>query len=612
LSHDSVQCIHEDRQGDIWIGTLVGLNHFDPDSKTFVRYLNDLNDPHSLSFNFVQTIYEDSSGFLWVGTLGGGLNRYDRSTRRFTRFQHNLEDPFCISDDRILFIHEYPYKNENALWIGTGNGLNIYEYNTGHFISFTEKDGLSNNVVYAALEDRERNIWISTNGGLSQFNPKTKTFKNYDVKDGLQSNEFNVGACCRSHTGRMYFGGVNGMTVFHPEEFRNNPYIPPVMITDFQIFNKSVPIDKNGSVLNKSVMDTEEITLSHRDYVFSLEFTALNFIRPDKNEYKYIMENFEKDWNYVKNRRFASYTNLPPGKYIFRVKASNNDGVWNETGTSLKIRILPPFWQTWWFRLIGLSLMLFSIVTAQQIRHRSILERNRKLEKRVMERTAELSKANQGLNDSLVEKEVLLKEIHHRVKNNMQVVSSMLRLQSEYIQDDQAREMFKESQNRVRSMALIHEKLYQSKDLAKIDFGEYVRHLTDSLFHSYGVESDSIQLEMDIQDIAMDIYHAIPCSLILNELLSNSLKYAFPDKKEGKILIRMRQDQGNKIKLTVADNGVGFPKDVDFKNTESLGLRLVNALVSQLKATIELKHRDGTHFSIEFEKPEPSSSPRSL
>ena len=254
---------------------------------------------------------------------------------------------------------------------------------------------------------------------------------------------------------------------------------------------------------------------------------------------------------------------------------------------------------------MSLFSVVLLIIMVYQIRTRAIREKSRQLEKSVAERTEELANANEVLNDSLAEKEVLLKEIHHRVKNNMQVISSMLRLQSGYIQDGQAREMFIESQHRVRSMALIHEKLYQSRDLAKVDFAEYIRHLTDYLFQSYGVKPDSVHLEMDIQKISMNIYYAIPLSLILNELVSNSLKYAFPDGIKGKIRVKMQQNQNKKIKLIVADNGVGFPQDLDFKNTESLGLQLVNTLVAQLEGTIEMENQEGTQFGIEFEKQDP-------
>jgi len=211
---------------------------------------------------------------------------------------------------------------------------------------------------------------------------------------------------------------------------------------------------------------------------------------------------------------------------------------------------------------------------------------------------AERKRAEEQIKASLKEKEVLLKEIHHRVKNNLQVISSLLNLQSPYIKDEQASEMFRESQNRVKSMALIHEKLYQSKDLGEIDFAEYIRKLTVNLFHSYGVDSSAIQLVLNISDILLDIDTAIPCGLIINELVSNSLKHAFPAGEKGEVCVNLSSNTDNKFKLIVSDNGVGFPEDLNFRNTESLGLQLVNTLINQLGGAIELDKSGGTAFKI--------------
>jgi two-component sensor histidine kinase len=231
-----------------------------------------------------------------------------------------------------------------------------------------------------------------------------------------------------------------------------------------------------------------------------------------------------------------------------------------------------------------------------------------------LERTAELARANEALQveiaerkraeeqikASLGEKEVLLKEVHHRVKNNLQVVSSMLQLQSKNIKDKETVEMFQESRNRVRSMALVHERLYQSKDLAKVDFAKYIRSLANYLCRSYGVNTNVIQLRTNLHDVSLGVDTAIPCGLILNELVSNSLKHAFPDGREGEIHIELRSDDNDKFTLMVSDNGVGLLEDLDFRNTESLGLQLVNTLVNQLEGTIELDRRDGTAFKITF------------
>ena len=246
-------------------------------------------------------------------------------------------------------------------------------------------------------------------------------------------------------------------------------------------------------------------------------------------------------------------------------------------------------------------------------------EAHDELERRVEERTAELSKANEMLKEqiterqqaeeqlkaSLKEKEVLLKEIHHRVKNNLQIISSLLNLQSDYIHDQQALGMFKESQNRIKSMTLIHEKLYQSPDLARIEFAQYLPDLTAQLFRSYGVNPDAITLKVNVEEISLGIDTAIPCGLLISELVSNSLKHAFGVSQEGEIHIDFRRDNDNKLTLMVSDNGVGFPKDIDFRHTESLGLQLVNTLAEQLEGTLELHSQGGTTFKLTFAELKP-------
>jgi two-component sensor histidine kinase len=212
----------------------------------------------------------------------------------------------------------------------------------------------------------------------------------------------------------------------------------------------------------------------------------------------------------------------------------------------------------------------------------------------------ERRKAEEQIKDSLKEKEMLLKEIHHRVKNNMTVISSLLKLQSDKIKDEQYKDIFNSSIDRIKSMALIHEKLYKSKDLAKVDFNDYLKDMINSMFMSYGLSSQKVALKTDVEDIAFGVDTAIPCGLIINELVSNSLKYAFPEDREGEIKVSLRRNDRAEVELTVSDNGVGMPEDVDFRKTDSLGLNLVNALVGQLQGKIELHRAKGTEFIITF------------
>jgi len=384
LSDDGIYFIRQDpvRNG-LWVGTRNGgLNYFDPDKGTFLHFRHSPDDPSSLSGDRTYTAYFDREGVLWVGCWGAGLNRLDFDSKTFTRFTSSPEDESTILDNNILCIHESVRDTVRRLWIGTPNGLSVMDVASETFTHYREEDGLPNNVIYGILEDEKGWLWMSTNRGLCRLNPKTMRFKNYDVSDGIQSNEFNTGAFYRSSSGEMFFGGVAGFTRFFPEKIVDNPIVPPVQITDFRIFNQTVPIGEweNTILLKKSILETETIRLPHRFTMFTLGFSALHYVSPEKNEYAYYLEGLEKDWNYVGSRRFVTYTNLPARKYRFRVKASNNDGIWNETGTSLTIMVLPPFYNTWWFRSIGILMLTGFIFSGHLLRVRSIHRKKKELE----------------------------------------------------------------------------------------------------------------------------------------------------------------------------------------------------------------------------------------
>ncbi len=368
LSNNSIRPIHEDRSGALWIGTLGGgLNRFDRATGRFIHYSNDPNDPHSLSHNGVRSIHEDESGVLWIGTEGGGLNRFDRKAGKFIRYQADSNDPRSLSNDYIFSIYEDPVESGSILWVGTfGGGLNRFDRVKEEFTYYSEDDGLPNNVVYGILGDERGNLWLSTNNGLSKFNPRTERFRNYDVNDGLQSNEFNGGSYYKSGSGEMFFGGINGFNAFYPDSIKDNPYVPPIIVTGIKKFDELVSVD---------VSEGDEIELSYKDKYLTFEFVALDYTNPRKNQYAYRMEGFDEDWIAAGTRRFATYTNLDPGEYIFRVKGSNSDGVWNEEGVSVVIAIAPPFWSTWWF----LTVSAVSLVTVGYTAYRRRV--NAKLEK---------------------------------------------------------------------------------------------------------------------------------------------------------------------------------------------------------------------------------------
>ncbi len=415
IANDSIATIIPDKNNGLWIGTFGGLSHYDPYANTFTNYSNDPANPSSLSKNKVVSLYIDSKNILWIGTWGGGLNQLDLNnplhsnprTATFIQYRHNADDSSSLSEDSVWSIHETA---DGFIWLATQLGLNRFDPRTQMFKHYTEKNGLPNNVVLGILEDDRGNLWLPTNNGLAEFDPRVETFTVYDASDGLQSNEFNSNAYFRSSNGTMYVGGINGFNLFRPESIKPNLITPQVAVTKFEVLNKSLNVELTGR---------QPIQLSHQQNFISLEFSAFDFQAPQKNQYAYKLEGFDDDWVQAGNRRYATYTNLPGGNYIFRVKASNSDGVWNEAGTAIPIVITPPFWQTWWF--IGSLILVLSTLVAGGFRLRlnSIREQNVYLETQVSERTSELRETNKLLEKEVEQRTYAEAELAKRAANEL-------------------------------------------------------------------------------------------------------------------------------------------------------------------------------------------------
>ena len=437
LNNNNVYAIVGDYDGTLWVGTEGGgLNHFDPQSEKFTQFIHDVHNPNSLSGHFifellldnsgdlwigseaglslftnenkpsshfinyafnmgkitVNSIIRDYQGYLWIGSETAGLIRFDDNTESFIQYTHDPQNAHSLSSDRIKCLYQDVSGN---LWIGTnGGGLDQFDFTSQSFRHYSVKDGLPNDIIYGILEDKQGNLWLSSNMGLSRFDAEAESFRNYDIDDGLQSNEFNTGAFYKSWTGEMFFGGISGLNAFFPDRIKDNTQYPPIVVTDFQILNESVPIGawKNDrTILHKSITETDALTLSHRDRVFSFMFAALDFSAPDKNQYAYKMDGIDLNWNYTKaSKRFATYTHLPAGNYTFKVKGTNQDGVWNEAGKSIPIKITPPFWKTWWaYIFYGISIISLFLVTIQW-RLKQVKNQRALLKKQVDERTVEI------------------------------------------------------------------------------------------------------------------------------------------------------------------------------------------------------------------------------
>ncbi|MBX2844214.1 MAG: SpoIIE family protein phosphatase [Flammeovirgaceae bacterium] len=422
LSNNTIRVIYEDEYNNLWLGTEGGLNKFD--GNKFKRYINDVNDINSLSHNDVRAIIKDKKGNFWIGTFGGGLNKFNPKTGQFFRYQKSEEN--SLPSNAIFCLHE---DQSGFIWVGTSTGFSKFDPEDETFINYSDKDGLPNNFVYGILDDNKGNLWLSTNKGISRFNIENQIFKVYDKRDGLQSNEFNPGAFFKTPFGEMLFGGINGFNSFYPKKIKDNEKLPSIVITEFRLFNTEVPIGTNDSPLEYHISETKRITLPYTDNVFSFEFVGLSFTHAEKNQYAYKLENFEDKWVNSGTRRFANYTNIPPGKYIFRVKASNNDGLWNEEGVAIEITITPPFWKTWWFYLI-LVLSISSIVYGY-IKHRlvSLYKKQQDLEKKVQIRTSELQiekdRVEMANKEILEQKDEISTKNKELTKKNTDITSSI-------------------------------------------------------------------------------------------------------------------------------------------------------------------------------------------
>lgn len=375
IARDELRTVYEDRRGNLWIGTYGGgLDRLDRATGRFLHLRHDPADPASLPNDYVRVLLEDRLGELWVGTQGGGLARLDRERNRFTVHRSDPRDPATLGSDFVFALHE---SDDGELWVGTyGGGIARFDRASGRFRRYTSDDGLPSDSVYGILEDESHRLWVSTNRGIARFDPATGAFHAFGARDGLQSDEFNGGAHFRSARGEMFFGGIHGFSSFFPAEIVLAEDPPPVAITDLQLFNRSVTPGEacqGRVVLSRPIEYTEAIELDWRQDVVTVEFAALHFAAPERNLFRYRLEGFSDQWIDARaERRSASFTRLSPGDYVLHVQAANPDGAWNVAGARLAIRVLPPFWATWWFRSLALLAAAGLLLLAWARRARTI------------------------------------------------------------------------------------------------------------------------------------------------------------------------------------------------------------------------------------------------
>ncbi len=557
LALGGVAAFYQDHLGDLWIDTIAdGLRCYHPQTGKVDVFKYRRTDSTSISSNSIFSITEDKWGNMWFGTVNGGVNCWNRKTKRFTRYMAESPEPGRLNNNTVWCL----YADEKGdVWMGTwGGGLNVFRSDGEMFQHFTIKDGLPSNVVNNILPDSSGNLWLSTNRGICRLNPQTMAIRNYDYSDGLQGNEFNPGAACAGKDGVLYFGGINGITLFHPRRITDNHHIPPVVLTDFRVFDKPLP-------LGQSIGFVREITLSYRQNFFTFGFAALDYTAPQKNQYQYMLEGIDPDWVQAGNRRYASYTNISPGRYVFRVKGSNNDGIWNNQPATIIIRITPPFWQTWWFRLLMLTILICLLWMFHRYRVNKLLEVERTRLRIARDLHDDISGTLTGL---VYFSDALEREVEKRKSPAITRLLSLIHESATSVQE---------------SMSDIIWSINPENDRWELILPKMRRFASD-LCESKGIRY-RIEIPETVRGKHLDMERRRNFWLIFKEMVTNAVKHSGCSK----LTIRMSADD-NRMHLIITDNGRGFNPE---HATDGNGLKNIYSRTTSLKGKVRLTTAPG-------------------
>ncbi|MGI9543999.1 MAG: two-component regulator propeller domain-containing protein, partial [Cyclobacteriaceae bacterium] len=561
---NGVRALVTDDLGNLWIAA-NGLVKFELETGKFTRYVHQPENPQSISHNDLISLHIDKQGFIWIGTSSGGLNRFNANNETFTRYPHHPADPTSLSHNYVTSIFA---DSVGFLWVGTyGGGLNKLDIETGQIKHYNASNGLPNDVIYGILQDGQSQLWISSNKGICHFDPQKEIFKSYGIDDGLQSNEFNSGAFFKSANGEMFFGGINGLNVFHPDSIKDNTNIPDIAFTDFKIFNKPVAIGPDAP-LEKSIGEVDQITVSYNQSVFSFEFVALNYTHPEKNQYAYKLEGFDQDWQYLGNRNFITFTNLDPGAYNLRVKGSNNDGVWNEEGAAIALVITPPWWRTWWAYLLYALVSLFALVLWRgNVIRREQLKAQFQLEHLKLEKIEELDRV----------KSTFFENISHEFRTPLTLIlGTTERALSATDTDGKQKQGYGVIHRSAQKLlSLINQLLDLSKleagsmDLqaGKYDLIGFLKPIT-AAFSSLA-QSREIHFLTNFPYDHLDLYFdKDKLEKVINNLLANAFKFT---NEKGHVAITVSKHTADEsrrtefgsgfVKITIQDNGEGIDQD---------------------------------------------------
>ena len=566
LSSNTVWSVIEDKRGDIIIGTFAGINIYNPIKNNFSHLKHKASNPNSLSHDFIYCLTEEKDGTIWIGT-NDGLNKYDIKNKKNVIFKHNPQDKYSISNNRIFSVYQDTKKN---IWIGTlGGGVNCYDPKTNKFVHYTKSDGLANNIVYDILEDNNGHLWMSTNFGLSMFNPKTKKFVNFDVKDGIQSYEFNSGAAIKTKDGKLLFGGMNGFNIFDPDEIEENENKPNIVITDFKIFNQSQ---------HREYFNNDTIRLKYDQNFFMFDFSAMDYVNPAKNKYQFILEHLDKDWVFTDaDKRSADYTDVKPGIYRFKVKASNSDGIWNENGIAIVIIIEPAWYQTILFKIISICIVAF-------ITWFLIFSRIKQIKKK-----------------------------HFIEKKMLEIEKQLFDLEQQALRLQMNPHFIFNSLNSIQSFVINNDTDKAIRYLSK--FAQLMRMILSHSREAYIAikeEMKSLSYYMDIEKLRFDNkfeyeifidpdidteFIAIP-PMIIQPYVENAILHGIMHRKEkGLIKVSLKILNEDTVLCVVEDNGVGRKKAMEIKNSSGIHHRSRGMSITKERLEI-LNKQNNNQISI--------------
>ena len=553
LSDDIVYTLMVDHHGILWAGTDNGLSRCeDPMSGRFRSWKGDPADPSPTD---VRALAEDSKGMLWL--VSSTLERFDPATGRFTAYTFDpvgtgtagrKDSPVLVEVGRRLAEDSFlTIDHSGVLWVATANGLLRFDPESEQFTVYDERDGMPARAVGAILEDRNGNLWVSTAGGLSRFNPHTKTFTNYYEADGLTGNSFEgFPAACRTQHGRMFFGSKSGLTSFWPEQIVDQPYISPVVLTSFTLRN--LPVDSAaGSTLENSISFTRWLTLSHAQNMFSVEFAALSYVDPQRNQYRYMLQPFDNSWNRVNaQHRHATFTTLPAGEYTLRIQGSNNRGVWNEQGVALHLRILPPWWGTTWFR--GVCALVFLLLLLATWRFR-VGQLQHEFNTRLDERVAERTRIARDLHDTLLQS---FQALLPRLQASINMFSSRPDDARRNLEQaaDQASQAIAEGRDAIQGMRV--------STIEKNDLAVAIRTLGEELA-SAATNPSSPTFTVVVEGTSRNLHPILRDEVY--RLATEGLRNAFRHAAAQNVEVEIRYDE-KYFRLRIRDDGKGIPSDV--------------------------------------------------